>query len=67
MSGEFFSIGIANDQIQESENISNSIKKECKQIDSSISHCAVLLQQLLDYFDMGSPRIEPIDGLELVS
>jgi CheY-like chemotaxis protein len=63
---EFLNIGFANEEIRESENMPPGIKEECEQIDRSMAHSAILLQQLLDYFDMGTSRIEPVDALELV-
>ena len=66
LKGEFLHIGFASRQIRESVGMSPEIKEECDVIDRSMLYSRVILQQLLDYVDMGKPRMEPIEIFELI-
>lgn len=66
LKGEFLHIGFASGQIRESVGMSTEIKEECDVIDRSMLYSRVILQQLLDYVDMGKPRMESIEIFELI-
>ena len=64
--GEFLNIGYSNNQIMELSGNSPDILEECDIIDRSMSFSRIILQQLLDYLDIGKAKIEPINMLELL-
>jgi len=66
LKGEFLNIGFANKQIRELGTRLPDIQEECDIIDRSMAFSRVRLQKLLDYLDIGKPKIEPIDTRELV-
>ena len=63
--GEFLNIGYANNQIMELSGNSPDILEECDIIERSMSFSRIILQQLLDYLDIGEAKIEPINMMEL--
>ena len=64
--GEFLHIGYSIKEIQESTSKSFDIQDECDIIQRSIKYCQIYLQRLLDYIDIGTFRIEPIDIIEIL-
>lgn len=66
LKGEFLNIGALNKQIQESNSISTDIIDDCNLIARSLAYSRVLFQRLLDYLDIGVPKIDPIDVGEVV-
>ncbi len=66
LKGEFLHIGYSVKELQELANTSPDMQEEYDMIERSVAYSQILLRRLLDYLDMGKPRVEPIDTLELL-
>jgi CheY-like chemotaxis protein len=63
---EFLHMGNSIKEIRELNRASSETQEECDLMDRSLSYSQILLRRLLDYLDVGRPRLELIDARELL-
>jgi len=66
LNGEFGHIGYSIKALRELAVNSFDIQEECDMIQRSVEYSQILLRRLLDYFDIGKPRLEPVAMEELL-
>jgi signal transduction histidine kinase len=66
LKGEFLHIGNSTRAIREMTDTSPDVQEECDLIERSVEYSQLLLRRLLDYIDMGKPRVESISIRELL-
>lgn len=66
LKGEFLHIGNSVKELRELADSSPEIQEECDIIERSAEHSQLLLRRLLDYLDLGKPRVEPVGVLSLL-
>jgi signal transduction histidine kinase len=66
LKGEFLQIGHSLRAVRELADDSPDIQEECDLIERSVEYSQLLLRRLLDYLDIGRPKIESINALELL-
>ncbi|MEW5803252.1 MAG: response regulator [bacterium] len=66
LKSEFLHIGTATQALRELGESSAAIQEECEIIERSALYSQILLRRLIDYLDMGSALIRPIDMLPIL-
>jgi len=66
LKGEFLLIGNSTRAVREMTDTSPDAQEECDLIERSVEYSQLLLRRLLDYIDMGKPRVESISIRELL-
>lgn len=66
LKAEFLHIGNSAKAVRELADGSREIQEECDLIERSVEYSQLLLRRLLDYIDIGKPRVESISVLELL-
>jgi two-component system sensor histidine kinase/response regulator len=66
LKGEFMHIGYSLKEIRESTDPSGEVTEECDMIERSLAYSRLLLERLLNFLDMGSLQMEPIELAELI-
>lgn len=66
LKGELLHIGNSVRAVRELADVSTEIHEECDLIERSVEYSQLLLRRLLDFIDMGKPRVESISIRELL-
>jgi signal transduction histidine kinase len=64
--GEFVQIGHSIKSLRELAGSSPDVQEDCDMIERGIQYSQILLRRLFDYLDIGMPRVESIDAVELL-
>ena len=66
LKGEFLHIGDAAKNLQQIAPTPLDVQEECTLIQRSVEYSQLLLRRLIDYLEIGKPKIEPTSVLELI-
>jgi signal transduction histidine kinase len=66
LKGEFLHIGNSTRAIRELADTSPGVQEECDLIERSVEYSELVLRRLLDYVDIGRPKVESISTSELL-